>query len=112
MSTNWYAQGPFPGGDGEGLHIGQAEQGSTFLMRSHPALGLTSLAAWTKFLRGSDVTIVSEHGISPSVGDLRDIILKRFGLRHEPLKRRWVHGYERDGCHVDPEGVEFCAEFC
>ncbi|MFJ5952217.1 hypothetical protein [Streptomyces noursei] len=115
MPVKYYAFGPFEGGErnGEGLHIGQSAQGNKFLMRAHPDLGLTSLNAWTTFLRQTDVTTVNENGISPTVGDLRDIILARFDSYHQPLRDRFVHGYERPGYHVDPEGVEFCAlEFC
>jgi hypothetical protein len=53
MSVNYYAFGPFPGGepDGEGLHIGQYAHGHQFLMRAHPEQGLTTLADWMTFLR-------------------------------------------------------------
>ncbi|MFI6689693.1 hypothetical protein [Streptomyces sp. NPDC050485] len=116
MSVNYYAFGPFDGGErgGEGLHIGQSAQGSKFLMRAHSDLGLTSLNAWTKCLRQTDVTIANENGISLTVGDLRDIILRRRDSYDRPARDRFVHGYERPGYHVDPQGgIEFCAlEFC
>jgi len=45
MSNNYYAFGPFPGGEGEGLHIGQHLLQSRFLMRAHPDRDLATLAA-------------------------------------------------------------------
>lgn len=113
MSVNYYAFGPFPGGekDGEGLHIGQHLYHKTFLMRAHPDLGLETLADWKTFLRHSDVSLENENGISPSVGDFLDIVLRRYDNEHQSLKRRWIPGYARPGCYVDPaSGVEFCTE--
>lgn len=115
MSQNYYAFGDFPGGDptGEGLHIGQSAMGVTFLMRSHPDMKLDSLKDWEGFLRHVGATIRAESGIDSSIGELRELVMRRFGVHQQPLKRRWVHGCERPGYHLDPEGVEFCSlEFC
>lgn len=115
MSVNYYAFGPFPGGepDGEGLHIGQYVGQHRFLMRAHPDRQLTTLADWLVFLRQPQVVIRAEHGAQLSVEEMEATIRERETAQGWPRKSRWVHGYERDGYHVDPEGVEFCAlEFC
>ena len=115
MSVNYYAFGPFPGGepDGEGLHIGQYAGSSRFLMRSHPDRNLTTLADWMTFLRQDHVVIRAEHGVQYSADEMEATIRQRHASDGSPLRRRWVHRYERPGYHVDPEGVEFCAqEFC
>lgn len=115
MSVNYYAFGPFAGGeqDGEGLHIGQHAHSHTFLMRAHPDLGLTTLAAWMDFLRQPNVTIRAEHGRPIDLDEMEETIRERETPDGFPRRGRWVRGYERDGYHVDPEGVEFCArEFC
>ncbi|MFF9628356.1 hypothetical protein ACF1GQ_05125, partial [Streptomyces fradiae] len=64
MSTNYYAHGPFPGGDpdGEGLHIGQHAAGWRFLFHAHPSLGLTTLDDWRPFLRQPGTTLKDECG--------------------------------------------------
>ena len=115
MSVNYYAFGPFPGGEaeGEGLHIGQHVHGHRFLMRAHPDRDLTTLASWMNFLRQPQVVIRAEHGVQLDAETMESTIRERETATGEPRKTRWVHGYERAGYHVDPEGVEFCAtEFC
>ncbi|MFJ6069032.1 hypothetical protein ACIQHU_39085 [Streptomyces tendae] len=115
MSVNYYAFGPFPGGepDGEGLHIGQYAGQHRFLMRAHPDQNLTTLADWLDFLRQPQTVIRAEHGVQLSVEEMEATIRERETGQGWPRRDRWVHGRERDGCHVDPEGVEFCAlEFC
>ena len=115
MSVNFYAFGPFPGGepDGEGLHIGQHAGGSRFLMRAHPDQNLTTLADWMTFLRQPHVVIRAEHGVQYSADEMEAAIRERTDSRGVPLRPRWVHGYDRPGYHRDSEGIEFCAlEFC
>lgn len=115
MSTNYYAFGPFPGGDsaGEGLHIGQTAAGWRFLMRAHGGLGLTSFAAWREFLRQPGVVIRAEHGVQMTVEEMEATIRERTWGDGQPRKRRNRPGYVRPGYHIDPEGVDFCAlEFC
>ncbi|MFE2850576.1 hypothetical protein ACFXJO_05510 [Streptomyces lavendulae] len=114
MSVNYYAFGPFPGGDesGEGLHIGQYAQGWRFLMRSHSELGLTSLEAWLRFLRGPSVVIRAEHGVQYTAAEMEATIRERTGSGGV-RQRRSRPGYEKPGYHIDSEGVDFCAlEFC
>lgn len=60
-------------------------------------------------MRQPGVVVRDDYGSEITVGDLHDLIMRRFNINHEPLPTRWVHGYERPGYHVDPEGVEFCA---
>lgn len=115
MSVNYYAFGPFLGGepDSEGLHIGQYTHGHSFLMRAHPDQNLTTLAEWMAFLRQDHVVIRAEHGAQCSADVMEATIRERETANGWPRKSRWVHGYERSGYHIDPEGVEFCAaEFC
>ncbi|MFI5831068.1 hypothetical protein ACIA6C_28105 [Streptomyces sp. NPDC051578] len=115
MSVNYYAFGPFPGGEagGEGLHIGQYAQGWRFLMRSHPDRGLTSLEAWLEFLRQSHVVIRAEHGVQYTPAEMEETIRERTDSCGWPRKARIRQGYERAGYHVDAEGYDFCAlEFC
>lgn len=107
MSTNYYAFGPFPGGEGdgasdtrEGLHIGQAAGGWRFLFASHPDLGLTTYKAWAEFIRRPDVTIFAESGYEVTVEEMDETMTERgkhrFGAR----------GWERlhTGDHIDPDG--------
>ncbi|CAK7288573.1 hypothetical protein [Streptomyces misionensis] len=116
MSVNYYAFGPFPGGepDGEGLHIGQYAGGSRFLMRAHPDRNLTTLAEWMPFLRQPHVVIRAEHGVQYSADEMEKVIRERLDSQGSPLRPRWpLFGRTRPGYHRDPEGIEFCAlEFC
>ncbi|MFE9003056.1 hypothetical protein ACFYOY_13085 [Streptomyces sp. NPDC007875] len=115
MSVNYYAFGPFPGGERirGGLHIGQSAQGNVFLLRAHPEQGLTTFRAWMEFLRRPGVTIQAEAGYGVPVKHMEEVIRRRRDRSGLPLKNRFVHGYERPGYHVDSEGYEFCElEFC
>ncbi|MEU1787068.1 hypothetical protein ABZ553_14585 [Streptomyces sparsogenes] len=64
MSTNYFAFGPFPGGeaDSEGLHIGQHAGGWEFLWHAHNDHGLTCTDTWLRFLSREGVTIETEYG--------------------------------------------------
>lgn len=115
MSVNYYAFGPFPGGEatGEGLHIGQYAQGWRFLMRAHPEAGLTTLAAWIEFLRKPEVVIRAEHGVQMTAEQMEATVRERTYGEGRPRKARSRRGYERPGYHIDSDGVDFCAlEFC
>jgi hypothetical protein len=114
VSVNFYAFGPFAGGeaDGEGLHVGQIARGYRFLMRSHPEIGLTSLAAWMEFVRHQEVTVQSEggHVYSP---EMLEALVRSRTKEGVALKMRRILGRGRLGYHVDDEGVEFCSlDFC
>ncbi|GGX49131.1 hypothetical protein [Streptomyces noursei] len=109
MSVNFYAFGPFPGGDtsGEGLHIGQHAPSSRFLFRAHPDMGLVSRAAWAEFIRRPDVHIKAEHGRDITVEEMEETWLRRHDSRGWPLKtRRSQRAYPRSGDLIDAEGYE------
>jgi hypothetical protein len=116
MSVNYYAFGPFPGGepDGEGLHIGQAAQGWRFLLRAHADQGLTSFAAWKSFLFRTDVTIRSESGYEVSPEEMGMLIVERRDRAGLPLKARFgIRGPSRPEESRDAEGFElYDGEFC
>ena len=115
MSTNYYAFGPFPGGEatGEGLHIGQAAFGWRFLLRAHPDQGLTSFAAWKAFLFRPDVTIRSESGREVSPAELGARIVERRDGTDLPLKARFgIRGPSRPGELRDADGYELYARDC
>ncbi|MGW6578877.1 hypothetical protein ACWF76_05630 [Streptomyces globisporus] len=71
MSTNYYAFGPFPGGDAdsEGLHIGQHVGGWEFLWRAHDNPGVICTDTWRKFLDAPGVTIRTEAGVEVPLED-------------------------------------------
>lgn len=115
MSTNYYAFGPFSGGepDGEGLHIGKTSAGWVFLGRAHDELGLTSREAWTTFLEQPGVTILNEYGRDVPVTEMVETMAARRGSDGRLLHR---HGFRTalgahpgwaDRCLVDAEGYEF-----
>lgn len=121
MSTNYYAFGPFPGGepDGEGLHIGKTSAGWIFLGRAHDDLGLTSRASWSAFLSQPDVVIRNEYGREVPKAEMAETMAVRRGADGRLLRR---HGFRSaldahpgwaDRCLVDDEGNEFSRrEFC
>jgi hypothetical protein len=107
MSTNFYAFGPFPGGepDGDGLHIGQAAGGHRFLFHSHPDLDLTTYTAWSQFIRRPDVTIRAEYGYDLTPEQMDNVMTEARDSRGWPLRtrygaRRGLPGYHQDGPHV------------
>ncbi|MFJ3950253.1 hypothetical protein ACIPXV_09310 [Streptomyces libani] len=111
MSVNFYAFGPFPGGDtsGEGLHIGQHASVHRFLFRAHPEMGLVSRAAWAEFIRRPDVSIKAEHGRDISGAEMEETWLRRQDSRGWPLKSRFGirRGSDlRAGELIDAEGYE------
>ncbi|MFF0588443.1 hypothetical protein ACFYWD_21000 [Streptomyces sp. NPDC003781] len=109
MSTNYYAFGPFPGGEasGEGIHIGQRASVHRFLLRAHPDLGLTSFAAWKELLFRLDVTIRAESGYEVSAQEMGMTIVERTDARGWPRKARFgIRGATRPGEIVDAEGYE------
>ncbi|MET7975751.1 hypothetical protein ABZW44_22450 [Streptomyces mirabilis] len=121
MSTNYFAFGPFPGGepDGEGLHIGQSAAGWTFLLRAHDDLGLISRAAWVEFLEVPGVVIRDEYGREVSTKELIETISARRGANGLFLRRRGfrsaldAHPHWADHCLVDAEGYELSRRaFC
>lgn len=121
MSTNYYAFGPFPGGepDGEGLHVGKTAAGWVFLFRVHGDLGLTSRAEWVEFVGRADVAVRNEYGREVSVAEMTEAmsarrgpdgrLLRRYGFRNAlDAHPRWA-----DHCLVDGEGYELShREFC
>jgi hypothetical protein len=121
MSTNYYAFGPFPGGeqDGEGLHIGQTAAGWVFLGRAHDDLGLTSREAWAEFLARPDVAIRNEYGREVSASEMVETMAERRDSSGCLLRRRGLrnsldaHPSWADHYLVDAEGYEFSRrEFC
>lgn len=121
MSTNYYAFGPFPGGepDGEGLHIGKTAAGWVFLGRAHDGLGLTSRTTWMAFLEKPDVAILNEYGREVPVAEMAETMAARRGSDGHLLRR---YGFRSSlDAHpgwagrrlVDAEGYEFSRqEFC
>lgn len=115
MSTNYYAFGPFPGGEAtdpdgstrEGLHIGQRAGGSRFLFASHPGLGLTTYKAWSEFIRRPDVTIRAESGYEVTVEEMDETMTERLDACGWPRRHRF-DSYTvprlHTGDHVDPDG--------
>ncbi|GAA4932820.1 hypothetical protein HD597_000454 [Nonomuraea thailandensis] len=96
MSVNFYARatgsptiGPALAAaltaDPEGLHVGQARAHCDFLMRAHPELGLTTMAAWRDLLAQPGITLWAESGYQISVQELLEEItdprFRRFGWR-------------------------------
>lgn len=111
MSVNFYAFGPFLGGDasGEGLHIGQHASVHRFLFRAHPEMGLTSRAAWAEFIRRPDVSIKAEHGRDITVEEMEETWTRQTDSRDWPLKSRFGirRGSSlRTGELIDVEGYE------
>ncbi|MGW2920359.1 hypothetical protein ACWDBF_21210 [Streptomyces angustmyceticus] len=112
MSVNFYAFGPFPGGDaaGEGLHIGQYASVHRFLFRAHPEMGLVSRTAWAEFIRRPEVSIKAEHGRDITVEEMEEDWARETDSRGWPLKSRFGirRGSDlRGGELIDPEGFEF-----
>lgn len=113
MSVNYYAFGPFPGGesDGEGLHIGQAAGGLRFLFRAHPEQGLTTLSDWLAFIHRSDVTIRTEAGRDVTTEEMRDAMTETTDGRGLPLRARFR--FENEDRYVTSGGHAFYRrEFC
>ncbi|MEU2403398.1 hypothetical protein ABZ609_03595 [Streptomyces rubiginosohelvolus] len=106
MSTNYYAFGPFPGGDpdGEGLHIGQTAAGWRFLFRAHNSLGITTLPDWEHFLRATDVMIRNEYGRDVTVDEMVETMKGTTGQDGFPLRQRFrnddEHRYVTSGGHA------------
>lgn len=110
MSTNYYAQGPFPGGDttgpdgDKGIHIGQHAAGWTFLFASHPQLGLITYKAWAEFIRRPGVAIKNEYGRDITIEEMDETMTERAGRR----LRYGSHGNPRRDLwasdHIDPDG--------
>jgi hypothetical protein len=107
MSTNFFAFGPFPGGEpgGEGLHIGQAAGGVRFLFRSHPDLGLTTYEAWSQFIRRPGVVVRAESGYDLTPEQMDNVMTENRDNRGWPLRARegaieGRAGYHRDGPHA------------
>jgi hypothetical protein len=121
VSTNYYAFGPFPGGerDGEGLHIGKTAAGWVFLGRAHGDLGLTSRSAWAAFLEQSDVAVRNEYGREVPLAEMVETMAARRGADGALLRRYGfrcaldAHSEWANRCLVDAEGYEFSLhEFC
>lgn len=113
MSTNYYAYGPAI--DPEGLHIGQSAAGWRFLFRGHPDLGLTTHAAWQRFLRQPGVRIEDEYGLDIDLDEMDATMTRRRLPDGTPLKPRVTAARTTlpDDWHIDPDGHAFCAkEFC
>lgn len=113
MSTNYYAFGPFPGGEsyGEGLHIGQSAAGWRFLFRAHPEQGITTLADWDAFIERNDVTIRNEYGRDITAAEMRDTMTQATDGRGLPLRAR----FQRDNAdrYVTSGGHAFYRrDFC
>lgn len=111
MSTNYFAFGPFTGGesDGEGLHIGQTAAGWQFLWRAHPEQGLTSVLDWRPLLEQQATSIRSEYGVELTPDELIEIGTRR-AIDGRPLRLRDPFpDRQRPGYHVDADGHEFCA---
>lgn len=108
MPTNYYAFGPFPGGDqdGEGLHIGQTAPARRFLFRAHNSLGITTFPDWEHFLRGTSTAIRDEHGCELTVDEMIETMKATVDQGGAPLRAR-VH---RDDEHryVTSGGHAFC----
>ncbi|MEU2354560.1 hypothetical protein ABZ599_16585 [Streptomyces misionensis] len=96
MSVNYYAFGPFPGGqpDGEGPHIGQSVAGQRFLFRAHPCQGLTTLADWLAFLGRPGTTIRSESGRDVTIHEMQETMTATSDRQGLPLRPRFRHGNE------------------
>ena len=119
VSTNYYAFGPFPGGeaDGEGLHIGQTAAGWRFLFRGHPSFKLTTAFAWRAFLLQDATNIRDEYGVEYTPDEMIEIATQRLNDNEDqPLKARYstrTGDRLRDGEHIDPDGHAFYnGEFC
>ncbi|WP_405479859.1 hypothetical protein [Streptomyces anulatus] len=108
MSTNYYAFGPFPGGDpdGEGLHIGQTAAGWRFLFRAHNSLGITTLPDWEHFLRATDVAIRNEYGRDASVDEMVEMMEETTDREGFPLRPRFRS--DDDHRYVTSGGHSFC----
>ncbi|MEU9849281.1 hypothetical protein [Streptomyces sp. NPDC047985] len=108
MSTNYYAFGPFPGGDldGEGLHIGQTAAGWRFLFRAHDSQGITTFPDWEHFLRNNDVAIRNEYGREVTIDEMVETMVMITDQEGNPLRAR----FRRDDEHryVTSGGHYFC----
>lgn len=110
MSTNFYAFGPFRGGEpGSGLHVGQSAAGWRFLFRTHPDLGLTTHTAWQTFLRRPGIRIETEYGREVSPDEVDATMTEREGADGTLLKPRVsARTTLPDGWHLDPDYHAFC----
>lgn len=108
MSTNYYAFGPFPGGDrtGEGLHIGQTAAGWRFLFRAHPEQGLTTLDDWLQFLRRDGVAIRNEYGRDVAVQEMEQTMAETTQADGQPRRPRFRR--DTDDRYVTSGGHAFC----
>ncbi|WP_405699094.1 hypothetical protein OG209_05235 [Streptomyces sp. NBC_01383] len=106
MSTNYYAFGPFPGGDpdGEGLHIGQVSGASRFLFRAHNSQGITTFPDWEHFLRNAEVAIRNEYGRDVSTDEMIETMTATTDSQGRPLRARFFrddeHRYVTSGGHA------------
>lgn len=108
MSTNYYAFGPFPGGNTvKGLHIGQAAAGWRFLWRTHPEQGITSLSDWRTLLAEA-TRVEDEYGREFTADEVVEIGA-RASTQDRVLKSRFHGDRLRDGEHLDDDGNAFCA---
>lgn len=119
MSTNYYAFGPFPGGEetGEGLHIGQAAAGWRFLFHAHEKPRLVTLLDWRSLLLQQATSIKDEYGAEYTRDEMIEIATERLNDNEDqPLKARFgARTAERllDGHHLDPDGHAFYnGDFC
>jgi hypothetical protein len=117
MSTNYYAHGPFPGGDTEeGLHIGQTAAGWRFLYRGWPEHGLTTAKSWYFFLLKNMSSIRDEYDRPYTLDEFRLIANRAEGGNGGQLKPRYgdrTNDQLDVGQHIDPDGNAFYSgEFC
>lgn len=113
MSTNYYAHGPFPGGDTDGgLHIGQTAAGWRFLYRGWPEHGLTTYQAWANLLRQPGVTIKAESGYTLTFDQMDATLTEVRDSRGWPLKERVNVFHVPDGYHLDGPHAFCVRDFC
>jgi hypothetical protein len=108
VSVNYYAFGPFPGGeaDGDGLHIGQTAAGQRFLFRAHQDQGLTTLADWLALLGRHDVSVRNEAGRDVTPEEMRETMTATTDARGLPLRARFRQANEDR--YVTSGGHAFC----
>jgi hypothetical protein len=120
MGTNYYAvfqikagewRNAYIDGISERVHIGKSSSGWCFALRVDNDRGLTSLDAWTEFLR--ECRIEDEYGSPCTLDELLSLITDRRGrpTRPEPGSE-WL---ERNNAAIGPNGLvrhrigQYCA---
>lgn len=112
MGTNYYAidtRVALPAVGDPGLHIGKKSKGWNFLFRSHPSLGLTSVAQWRAYVAADRRQVIDEYGVV--VDAAKFFAMATNGEARAHTETRWDAGrFHRD--HDAGDAAFLDVEFC